>query len=410
MIEYAFPKDLLEAIKTRWQNVSDPQFELPEDQILQRLLETCYHASFRTSEQRLVHCVVAYASLEAIPKEALQLTEPVVLTDTELVRLSPVTQHRQTVIGCYQREDWLSIWGFFEHGHAWVQHSAGDPPAAPMQPEDYPPDCLMITIEGPGTLMVSQGRSGLVRLRDGRVIFPQENLFQTGTNPLGIFFRQVIAGLVSSGLYRNLVKSSLEEEEIHSLLNIYTTSLLAILERINLRRHGGSIVITPLPVQKQHAHITYTVSDHSGLFEKIVTYKILDDRLRQANENPDPSAESEKRQAELDLRRGSQQLIRGLSQISLLAAVDGAVLLDDHLRIQGFGVRFPVLLPPGSQVEDASSGRKYLCDQWGLRHQSVFSFCHKSEGAIGLIVSQDGEVKAVKAEQSQLYFWDGILN
>ena len=258
--------------------------------------------------------------------------------------------------------------------------------------------------------MVSQGRSGLVRLRDGRVIFPQENLLQTVTNPLGIFFRQVIRGLVSSGLYRNLVKGSLEEEEIHSLLNIYTTSILAILERINLRRHGGSIVITPVPVQKQHAHITYTVSDHSGLFEKIVTYKILDDGLRQADENTNSSAESEKRQAELALRRGSQQLIRGISQISLLAAVDGAILLDEHLRIQGFGVRFPVLLPPGSKVEDASTGRKYLCDQWGLRHQSVFSFCHKSEGAIGLIVSQDGEVKAVKAEQSQLYFWDGILN
>ncbi|WP_339736191.1 hypothetical protein [uncultured Gimesia sp.] len=103
-------------------------------------------------------------------------------------------------------------------------------------------------------------------------------------------------------------------------------------------------------------------------------------------------------------------MIRGISQISLLSAVDGAVLLDQHLRIQGFGVRFLILLPPGSKVEDASSGRTYLCDQWGLRHQSVFSFCHKCEGASGMIVSQDGEVKAVKVEQGQLYFWDGILD
>lgn len=45
---------------------------------------------------------------------------------------------------------------FFEHGQAWVQHSAGDPPAVSMQPGDYPSDCLMITIEGPGALIVSQ--------------------------------------------------------------------------------------------------------------------------------------------------------------------------------------------------------------------------------------------------------------
>ena len=55
-------------------------------------------------------------------------------------------------------------------------------------------------------------------------------------------------------------------------------------------------------------------------------------------------------------------------------------------------------------------GAEFLADQWGLRHQSVFSVCHKCEQAIGLIVSQDGEVKAVKADGGRLFFWDGILD
>lgn len=160
MTEYAFPKDLLSGIKTRWQTVPDQRFTLPEDRILQRLLETCYHASFRTSEQRAVHCVVGYASIADIPEGALQLTNrPVILTDTELVRLSPAAQRHQTVIGCDQMDGWLRIWGFFEYGHAWVQHSAGDPPAVPIQPANFPPDCLTITIEGPGALTVTQGRT-----------------------------------------------------------------------------------------------------------------------------------------------------------------------------------------------------------------------------------------------------------
>jgi hypothetical protein len=149
MTEYAFPRDLPDAIKTRWQTAADQQFELPEDRILQKLLETCYHASFRTSEQRMVQCVVAYASMADIPEGTLRLSRPVVLTDSELVRLSPVTQHRQTVIGCEQMDGWLRIWGFFDDGHAWVQHSAGDPPAVPIQLADFPPDCLTITIEAP---------------------------------------------------------------------------------------------------------------------------------------------------------------------------------------------------------------------------------------------------------------------
>ena len=73
MTKYAFPGDLLDAIKTRWQTVPEQQFDLPADRILQKLLETCYHASFRTSEQRTVQCVVAYASAADVPAGALLL-------------------------------------------------------------------------------------------------------------------------------------------------------------------------------------------------------------------------------------------------------------------------------------------------------------------------------------------------
>ncbi len=409
MTEYAFPRDLLDAIKTRWQTAADQQFELPEDRTLQKLLETCYHASFRTSEQRVVQCVVAYASIADIPEGALRLSRPVVLTDSELVRLSPVTQHRQTVIGCEQMDGWLRIWGFFDYGHAWVQHSVGDPPAVPIQLADFPPDCLTITIEGPGALTISQGRTGLVQLRDGRVIFPKEDLFQSVQNPLGRFFRQLIDDLLKFTQRRELSASAEESVGQRTLLNIYTTSILAILERIRLTQHGGSVVISRTPFNEQLAHVTYTVSEHAGLAGEIIAYKTLDDLLREPHADSNLAAELERCRAELELRRTSRKLIRAISQISLLAAIDGAVLLDDHLRIQGFGVRFPVLLPPGTTVLDALTGREYLCDQWGLRHQSVLSLCHKCEQAIGLIVSQDGEVKAVKADGGQLFFWDGIL-
>ena len=94
----------------------------------------------------------------------------------------------------------------------------------------------------------------------------------------------------------------------------------------------------------------------------------------------------------------------------MLAAVDGAVLLDNHLRIQGFGVRFPVLLPPGSTIVDADAGLEYACDRWGLRHQSVFSLCQRCDQAVGLIVSQDGGVKAVKSVEGRLLLWDRVVD
>ena len=41
---------------------------------------------------------------------------------------------------------------------------------------------------------------------------------------------------------------------------------------------------------------------------------------------------------------------------------------------------------------------------------TLLSVCQKCEQAIGFIVSQDGEVKAVKAARGKLFFWDGILD
>lgn len=410
MEEYAFPKDLLEGIKSRWGMFLDQKFKLPDDDVLQRLLETCYHASLRTSEQRKVHCVVAYASIADVTEGALRLASPPVLTDAELVRLAPVTSYRQTVIGCDAMDGWLRIWGFFEYGHSWVQHSSGDPPAVPMQLADLPPDCLTISIEGPGALSIARGRNALVRLQAGKVIFPQETLFQSKHNPLGLFFHQVVAEQYASIENLHRLNSNDESFGQRSLLNVYTTSILAILERIRLRQHGGSVVITRVPLSEKFAHMTYTVSEHVGLAEEIIAYKSLDDSLRDQTTGLNDKSDLERCRTEISLSKRSRELIRDISQISLLAAVDGAVLLDAHLRIQGFGVRFPVVLEPGTMAVDALSGREYPCDQWGLRHQSVFSLCQKCEQSVGLIVSQDGDVKAVKADGGRILFWEGILD
>jgi len=341
----------------------------------------------------------------------LRFERPLPLTDDQLVRLAPVADIRRTLIGCDQGDGSLRIWGLFEHGHAWVQYSSGDPPDAPVGEADLPPDCLTVAIDEPGALTVSRGRRGLVRLREGRIVVPKENPLRDVHDPLGMSFRQLIGDLGHLPGHRTLPASTDGDAGWRSLLDVYATSVAAILDRIRSRRHGGSVVIARTPIDESHALVTYTVDEHAGLAGEIVAYHDALSRLSQLPAIPsDRASESEERQTEATLRMASRRLIRGLNQISLLAAVDGAVLLDNHLRIQGFGVRFPVLLPPGSTIVDAVSGLDYACDQWGLRHQSVFSICQRCEQAVGLIVSQDGGVKAVKAVEGRLHFWDGILD
>ena len=411
MTEYAFPEDLLETIKSRARSAPDALFSLPEDYILQCLLETCYHASLRTSEHRRVECIVAYAPIADFQEGVLSLCKPLVpLTDDELVRLAPATERHQTVIACDEMDGGLHIWGFFELGHLSGQYSAGEPPKVPIRYADFLPDYLTITIERPGSLSIARGQTGLVRLRDGRLLLPQENPLMSLHNPLGSSIQRLIDEVLRSSRYSDSLSSDKTNDRRLSLLNVYTTSILAILDHIRLKRHGGSVVIAPNPLGEHIARMTYAVSEKHGLIDEMVSIQALNDLQPVAHPDLHREDEWQQCQAELALRRSSQHLVRGISRISRLAAVDGAVILDGRLRIEGFGVQFPVLLSPGTTVTNAQTGHEYPCTQWGLRHQSIFAVCHDCEDAIGLIVSQDGNVKAVKAVNGTVFFWDGILD
>ena len=412
MTGYAFPGDLVSEIKAHWSaNLAGEAFRLPDDFTLQHFLEICYHASLRTEEQRPVRCVVAYAPVTYAPRERLLLFEhSVELTDAQIVRLAPVADLRRTLIGCDHIDGQLCIWGLMEHGYAWAQYAAGDPQDAPFEETDLPPGCLAITLEGPGTLSVAQGRHGLVRLREGRIIVPHKNPMRDVNEPLGLFFHHLVEGLRNLPAFGDRLFLVADNGE-RPLLGIYTRSIAAILEHIRLRREGGSLVIARTPLESAIAQITYTVAEHWGLTGQIVNYYETLHHLMQAphtsSETPQDLARC---RAEATLRFMSQQLLRGINQISLLASVDGAVLLDDLLRIQGFGVRFSVLLPLGATIVDAATGTEHACDQWGLRHQSVFSACQRCEDAVGLVVSHDGGVKAVKSIGGKLHLWDQILD
>jgi len=414
MADYAFPKDMLDGIEGRWDAAPARRgFELPPRPALLALLEIIYHASLRTEERRPVHCAVAYAPVARTCGEAaLRLDRPVALSHDQLVRLAPVADIRRTLIGCDAGDDGgLRIWGLLEHRHAWAHYSAGDPPDALVGEADLPPDCLIIAIEGPGALTASRGRRGLARLRDGRIVPPKENPLRIESDPLGMFLGRLIEDLEPEPRRRAGPTGADGWSGRRSLLDLYATSIAAILDRIRSRRHGGSVVITREPIGGELALVTYGVAEHPGLADAIVSYHETLGRLSgRPAIAPDRAGEAERRGVEAELQRASRRLIRGLEQISLLSAVDGAVLLDERWRILGFGVRFPVLLPPGSTVRDADSGVEHPCDRWGLRHQSVFSICQRCEQAVGLIVSQDGGVKAVKSVDGALRFWDGVLD
>jgi len=96
--------------------------------------------------------------------------------------------------------------------------------------------------------------------------------------------------------------------------------------------------------------------------------------------------------------------------LSSLASVDGALVLNDKLNLLGFGAEFRVYDERQNSIsfsEDAF-GRKVRekkYESFGTRHRSAFRFCNEHPSSVAFVISQDGDVKAIKKVNNDLIVW-----
>jgi hypothetical protein len=100
--------------------------------------------------------------------------------------------------------------------------------------------------------------------------------------------------------------------------------------------------------------------------------------------------------------------------ISLLTRVDGAVLMTPNLEVMGFGVEIraddtPSAVWAAGNASGAPSRRR-KADYYalGTRHRSMMRYCWTIPGSLGLVISQDGDVRAMLRLDDSLAMWEQI--
>jgi sensor domain DACNV-containing protein len=103
-----------------------------------------------------------------------------------------------------------------------------------------------------------------------------------------------------------------------------------------------------------------------------------------------------------------EQRSKWLESVGHLAAVDGAVLLDSHLRVLGFGafIDIPDLPREVSFVSSSSNIEKRLSKELGGgRHRSAVEFCSRFAPAAAIVVSEDGRISIIWAAAQDDPYW-----
>ncbi len=107
-----------------------------------------------------------------------------------------------------------------------------------------------------------------------------------------------------------------------------------------------------------------------------------------------------------------EQMMSGAVRfVSSLAGIDGLVLLGTDLSVAGFGgiisIEDPiseVQLCPTPQGFGAITG----IERFGTRHGSMIRFCNQHPGAIGVVVSQDGDVRVITKLSDECLLFDNV--
>jgi hypothetical protein len=339
---------------------------LPESaEVLAAFLDVCFFATLLTEEGRPTRFACAYVNpgqVDGTP--ARRLARQLPFTPSSIKRIAPAVDSELTCLGVWPSDNGMCIWGLVD---------------APRLP------ALQVFGFGTGQLRVTYLRQSQLTYADGagRVRSKEDPSFLTSI--------QLIAaamGLVRPQWYR-------------------PRALLGLADALIRAGHGGAILVSRRPreeVRRRRISLTYPGLGPLTTLEE----PVLEAQEASLAGSPDDELFQHFKSVERqnDIRRSAH-----------LGAVDGAVLVDPHLRITGFGamidvrgmrgsgqafrVDLPGAMPhlseaPADLSQVSARHEVAVEDVGGQRHQSAVRWCSTSRAALlALVCSADGAASIV---------------
>ena len=416
----AYPPELARSLPECW-----PGRLSVSTEALERLLSVAYQASLMREEGRPVRFRMLLASPESVgdaePLGAQRLVfeRSREMTADELRRLSPAAGFATTLIGVGFEEDEPRIWGLVITGPSWLARSwggrsAGSPGAELPELADSAP---VVHVAGPGRLLVHAGDRLVAVLERGRVSSAITDVFTSDWLP-ALFaggreeLHQQHRDSTADGVWADVDDSLVRTLSQHMLRRALT--------HIRQAAHGGMLLFAEPAAGARflagegEVHVKYGIADgaprrrYNALIQRVMR------SLAEAREGAvgwhdfviDRSAA---------LREAEDAIFELSRSVAMMAAVDGAVLLDKRFEILGFGAEVSAELPTPPRVWEAldpaaERTREDLAETVGTRHHAAYRFVSAHPEGLAVVVSHDGTVRFVTHRDDRVVWWEQFFS
>lgn len=424
MVKYFTPADLATFVYHELQQ-SKIAGTKPAENVLKALFNILYYASMQTEESQYIKLIVTLFDHKDFVKDAgdnhdtpcfFPFETAIPFTVKNLVKLSKAADPWSASLSVYYDDNnELFIYGMIDqtvHYQSYLNYEEDDKPPYP--------GIIQTMINGIGILNVMLDYHPIATLNQNSLVKLYPNVFEYG--PVSDFIRENAA--YPKAFIERKVRHDVTDHdaEIYNeiIFEYVIQSISRILLKIKSYNHGGAILITKdfktdliRKYQLEYdriasaiLHILSTVTDDDLLEDEIAA-------LKKRKEDIPAVLYDEFIENELRIKDSYHELIGAVHFVSSLSCVDGLVLMSPNLEVKGFGAVINEKTLPefvGLNKSSRVSVNRLKIDpkHFGTRHQSMFAYCLKHPESVGFVVSQDGEIRAIKNVNGEVMMWENI--
>lgn len=432
---HKYPKDLVFELLALWRftnsGIDDTENRfrrLPDFEVLEELISTCYQVSQMQEEARGLRFRVMLCEAEDIDVDGkgetkglfeVSFSEPRPYNEYELLKLGPAIDYNNSLIGVrYTRAEGLQIWGLIHSGSRWMHViHGGSKQATPLPP------ALGINVVGSGRVIVCRGTHVLAQLTGGHIISPSTSVFQSQ------WVRTRFAQLQSELDVMHLAGGVGAEGEWAKIDPAFVPALYLqffkhVISTVRQSGHGGTIISFPAGMNELVTHnnpfidIKYRFNENCARNQlRSIVLQIMRILARNCGRIYGPDYVAGWRdyvslQTE-ELAMLDERVFKFARFIARLTGVDGAVVTTEELELIGFGGIIQGTMEMGGTVARALDleGTKREVERVesvGTRHRSLYYLCSKLRGVLGIVVSQDAKTRVVTWNREMVTCWDII--
>jgi hypothetical protein len=396
----------------------------PSLAVVRTILESVYLASLRTEETRFVRGSVTFADPSSPD------VSPPVTTRAQYPKFTRFTTRRSLTVELIGRlsravDQWsgsiaiygttttnLVVWGVIDqlvHSNVILHREPGSGMGNP--------GIFTVAVDAIGSLSVYHRSVFLAGLRHDRVFLSEPDALHSE-----FIHSRISPVLLPSARRIGAVLGKPEASaQAHALLFDNWAAVVARL-CIGLRRlgTGGAFLISPAPL-RPHLDVSNRFTYQRmcdalvlSVLDSMYAHHLGEEVLNTAGPTIAKELVTECDLAETDSEDREHELTGAVRLVTTLAAIDGVVLLTPSLSVLGFGAKIKSEREVGHLydaidfIRYGTAARTIDASRFGTRHGSMFRYCRDDRRAIGVIVSQDGQVRLTMSSGRSLILWENV--